>query len=691
MRGWSSTEGAILSLGAEWIEEEHAYNFSLYSQHAESVTLLLFGEDDPAAPLLKHRLDPRVNKTWHVWHCRLGEQKIRGARYYAYEIDGPRTLGPRDWHAFDPQKVLLDPYAKAVFFPPGFNRQAAQRTGSNMGRAPLGILPRRETTFAWGDDRPPRHESDAVIYEMHVRGFTRSPTSGLAPERRGTYAGVVDKIPYLKELGVTMVELLPVQQFDPHEGNYWGYMTLNFFTPHQEYASDPHHARDEFRAMVKALHAAGIEVILDVVYNHTAEAGPKGPTYSFRGIDNAEYYLMSDDPQSPYRDFTGCGNTLACSRSVARVLVLDSLRYWVTEMHVDGFRFDLASVLARNPDASFASADDSLLTAIRTDPILRDVHLIAEPWDAGWAYQLGTEFPGALWHQWNGRFRDDVRRFVRGDPGMVGALMLRLYGSDDLFPDNPRDARRPYQSINYVTCHDGFTLYDTVAHNQKHNWANGHGNSDGTAENFSWNCGWEGDEGVPAAVMALRKRQAKNLVCLLLLANGIPMLVAGDEFLHTQRGNNNPFNQDNDTTWLDWSRQIDHADHLRFVKKMIAFRKAHATLGRGRFWRDDVRWYGVSGSTDLSYNSHSLAYCLRGASQGDCDLCIMINAYHEPLTFTIQEVRPGGWKRAIDTGLESPDDITEPGQEPMLAAKEYRLCPRSVVVLIGQAAGTTAS
>ena len=688
MAGWYTTEGAILSLGAEWIEEERAYNFSLYSEHAERVTLLLFGEDDPAQPLLEHRLDPRVNKTWHIWHCRLGAEMVFGARYYAYEIDGPRSSGPLDWHAFDPQKVLLDPYAKAVFFPPGFDRQAAERAGPNMGRAPLGILPRRETTFAWGDDRPPRHESDAVIYEMHVRGFTRSPTSGLAPGRRGTYAGVVDKIPYLKELGVTMVELLPVQQFDPQEGNYWGYMTLNFFAPHQEYATDPHHADDEFRSMVKALHEAGIEVILDVVYNHTAEAGLKGPTYSFRGIDNAAYYLMSDDPRAPYRDYTGCGNTLACSRSVARVLVLDSLRYWVTEMHVDGFRFDLASVLARNPDGSFASADDSLLTAIRTDPILRDIHLIAEPWDAGWAYQLGTEFPGALWHQWNGRFRDDVRRFVRGDPGMVGALMLRLYGSDDLFPDNPHDSRRPYQSINYVTCHDGFTLYDAVAHNEKHNWANGHGNSDGTAENFSWNCGWEGDEGVPADVMALRKRQAKNLVCLLLLANGIPMLFAGDEFLHTQRGNNNPYNQDNETTWLDWSRKELHADHFRFVKQMIAFRKAHPTLGRGRFWRDDVRWHGVGDSTDLSYNSHSLAYCLRGASQGDCDLYVMINAYHEPLSFTIQESPSGSWKRAIDTGLESPDDIAEPGREVAVTSMEYRVHARSVVVLIGETAGT---
>ncbi len=509
-----------------------------------------------------------------------------------------------------------------------------------------------------------------------------------APGTRGTYAGVVDKIPYLKELGVTMVELLPVQQFDPQEGNYWGYMTLNFFAPHQEYATDPHDARDEFRSMVKALHEAGIEVILDVVYNHTAEAGLKGPTYSFRGIDNTAYYLMSGDPRAPYRDYTGCGNTLACSRSVVRVLVLNSLRYWVTEMHVDGFRFDLASVLARNPDGSFASADDSLLTAIRTDPILRDIRLIAEPWDAGWAYQLGTEFPGALWHQWNGRFRDDIRRFVRGDPGMVGALMLRLYGSDDLFPDNPHDSRRPYQSINYVTCHDGFTLYDAVAYNEKHNWANGHGNSDGTAENFSWNCGWEGDAGVPADVMALRKRQAKNLVCLLLLANGIPMLFDGDEFLHTQRGNNNPYNQNNETTWRDWSRKELHADHFRFVKRMIAFRKAHPTLGRNRFWRDDIRWHGVGDSTDLSYNSHSLAYCLRGASQGDCDLYVMINAYHEPLSFTIQESGSGGWNRAIDTGLESPDDIVEPGREVAVTSMEYRVDARSVVVLIGETAGT---
>jgi isoamylase len=682
---WASTEGAILSIGpgAAWVEDERAYNFSLYSQHAESVVLLLFAEDDLAHPLLEYRLDPRVNKTWNVWHCRLSGREAGGARYYAYRIDGPRSDGPGNWHAYDPEKVLLDPHAKEVFFPPGFDRKAAQQPGSNLGRAPLGVLPHRRTEVAPQHDRSPRHESEAVIYEMHVRGFTRSPTSGIAPERRGTYAGIVDQIPYLKELGVTIVELLPVQQFDPQEGNYWGYMTLNFFAPHADYAADPRNAREEFRAMVRALHAANIEVILDVVYNHTAEAGPTGPTYSFRGIDNASYYVMSDDPRDVYRDYTGCGNTLACSSVCTRMLVLESLRYWVTEMHVDGFRFDLASVLARGTDGSFASGGTSLLTAIRADPVLRHVLLIAEPWDAGWAYQLGTQFPAALWCQWNARFRDDVRRFVRGDPGMVGTLMFRLYGSDDLFPDNPHDARRPTESVNFVTCHDGFTLYDVIAYNEKRNWRNGHGNTDGTSDNLSWNCGWEGDEQVPVAVMAVRKRQAKNLFCLLLLANGVPMFAAGDEFLQTQQGNNNPYNQDNETTWLDWSRKELHADHFLFAKRMIAFRRSHPTLCRSRFWRDDIRWYGVGPNVDLSFDSHSVAYCLHGKSLGDCDLYVMINAYHEPLDFEIQESPAGGWRRAIDTGLDSPLDIADPGEEPPVPSLRYRALPRSVVVLLG--------
>ena len=319
--------------------------------------------------------------------------------------------------------------------------------------------------------------------------------------------------------------------------------------------------------MVKALHAAGIEVILDVVYNHTAEGDHTGPTYSFRGIDNATYYLAVRRPRPPYRDYSGCGNTLACRTLAVRALILDSLRYWVTEMHVDGFRFDLASVLARDPDGSFGGPDDPLLTAIRADPVLRDVHLIAEPWDAAGAYQLGTRFPGAIWQQWNGRFRDDVRRFVRGDPGTVPALMRRLYGSDDLFPDDPRDACRPVQSINYVTCHDGFTLYDLVSYNRSTTRPTATGNADGTAENCSWNCGWEGDEGVPGDVMALRQRQAKNFCCLLLLANGIPMFFAGDEFLQHPARQQQPLQpgQRDDLARLG-SRCEAHADIFRFVR-----------------------------------------------------------------------------------------------------------------------------
>jgi glycogen operon protein len=677
---WTAVEGSLLPPGSTWVDAASVYNFTLYSRHAERVTLLLYGGEDPVHPLVTFELDPRVNKTWDIWHCRVREDDARGARYYAYRVNGPRAGGLRP--GFDPDKVLLDPGAREVFFPPYFDRETARRPGPNAGTAPLGVLPRPEPEFDWEGDCPRRHDSDAVIHEVHVRGFTVSPTSGVDPGRRGTFAGLADKIPHLVELGVTIVELLPVYQFDPQEGNYWGYMPLNFFAPHQTYAADPSDARREFKAMVKALHREGIEVVLDVVYNHTSEGDHTGPTYSFKGIDDSSFYLASDNPARPYRDYSGCGNTLACHAVCVRALTLESLRYWVTEFHVDGFRFDLASVLARNADGSFAGPDAPLLTAIRADPVLRGVRLIAEPWDAGGAYQLGSRFPGALWHQWNGRFRDEVRRFVRGDRGTVPSLMMRLYGSDDLFPDTTREASRPAQSVNYVTCHDGFTLYDLVSYDRKHNEANGQGNTDGTDDNLSWNCGWEGDDGVPAEVMALRLRQAKNLCCLLLLANGIPMITSGDEMLQTQRGNNNPFNQDNETTWLDWARLSAHADHYRFVRHMIAFRKAHPTICRSRFWRDDVRWYGVGPETDTGDDSHSLAYALRGASQGDDDLYVMINAYHEPLTFTIQEGRPECWERVIDTALPSPDDVVHPARGSLVTSLDYRVLARSVVVLV---------
>jgi len=418
-----------------------------------------------------------------------------------------------------------------------------------------------------------------------------------------------------------------------------------------------------------------------VVYNHTAEGDHRGPNYSFKGIDNRSYYLMTGNPATPYANFSGAGNTFHCANPNVRALIVESLRYWVTEMHVDGFRFDLAAIFTRSEDGSIDIADSPLITAIRTDPVLSHVHLIAEPWDAVGVYELGAHFPGQFWHQWNARFRDEVRQFVRGDAGMVPSMMRRLYGSDDLFPDTPREACRPFYSVNYVNSHDGFTLYDLTAYNERHNWANGQGNADGAVDNFSWNCGWEGDDDVPAEVMALRVRQAKNFCCLVFLANGIPMFRAGDEFLQTQGGNNNPYNQDNKTTWLDWSRLQKHADIFRFFKKMIAFRNAHPSICRSGYWRDDVRWYGVEGATDLSPDSHSFAYFLKGDSVGDRDLYVMINAYWEPLSFHLQEGQAGKWRQSIDTSRDSPLDICEPGEEPPVSPDYYEVEARSIVVL----------
>jgi glycogen operon protein len=651
----------------------------VYSKHAESVTLLLYAEGGDGCPVASYELDPLTRKSGRVWHCRIPEEELRDARYYAYRVDGPRPEGRREWHAFDAEKTLLDPYARAVHFPPTFERGAAMHPGSNAGRAPLGVI-RGDEEFDWEEDPRPRHEADLLIYELHVRGFTRHPSSGVAPERRGTYLGLIDRIPYLKELGVTAVELMPVFQWDPQEGNYWGYMPLGFFAPHGGFASRDGAQRQEFREVVKALHRAGIEVILDVVFNHTAEGGQDGPTYSFKGLDNSTYYLMTGDPNHPYADYSGTGNTLHTSNAYVRKLILDSLRYWATEMHVDGFRFDLASVFARDEDGAIDLERPGILSEISADPVLASVRLIAEPWDVA-ARHLGRSFPGLTWAQWNDRFRDDVRRFVRGDAGLVPALMTRLYGSDDLFPGDRMYAFHPYQSVNFITSHDGFTLYDLLSYDRKRNWANGHANRDGLEEEYSWNCGWEGDEDAPAGVGALRGRQARNLCCLLLLANGTPMIRAGDEFLQTQGGNNNPYNQDNETSWLDWAKLQEHAGVHRFFRLMIAFRKAHRSLCRSRFWRDDVAWHGTGAEPDLERESRVLAFCLRGASQGDDDLYVMINASPEDRVFEIQEGSFEEWRRSIDTALESPDDICEPGGESPLASRDYPVQARSVVVL----------
>jgi len=685
---WYTTEGAAFPLGTTWIAAENAFNFALYSKHATSVTLLLFHPRDVAHPVVQKRLNHLVNKSGRIWHCRIPKKEMHGARYYAYQIDGPQGGGPFELHAFDPDKLILDPYAKSVHFPATFDRRAAIGPGCNWGRAPLGVLYEDEPPFDWGERDVPFHEHDLIIYEMHIRGFTRRPNSGVKAEQRGTYRGVIEKIPYLQELGITAVELMPVHQYDPQEGNYWGYMTLNFFAPHHAYASARHAAHDEFKEMVRALHDAGIEVILDVVFNHTAEGDNRGPCYSYKGIDNTTYYILGGPPSHPYKNFSGTGNTLHCANRYVGRMILDSLRHWVVEMHVDGFRFDLASVFTRQSDGTVSTEDSWIVSAIRSDPVLGGVRLIAEPWDAAGLYQLGTGFPGKRWFQWNGRFRDDMRRLVKGDGGLIPDIMRRIYGSDDLFPDDVMHACHPYQSVNYVNSHDGFTLYDLVSYNERHNWVNGHGNTDGHMENNSWNCGWEGDVNVPRSVVALRKQQARNFCCLLMLANGTPMFSAGDEFLHTQGGNNNPYNQDNETTWLNWDRLHEHRDLFRFFRLMIALRKAHPSISRSRFWRDDIRWYGTGRQVDMSPESRHLAFCLHGGAQKDVDFYVMINTHWEDARFDIQEFQPGRWKLVVDTSQESPQDIHPPGQEVPVRQSYYRVRARSVVVLMSELPGT---
>ena len=675
---WAQAEGSPLPLGVTWIEEEQAFNFAVQSEQAESVTLLLYASNDLVNPLLTYRFDFLRNKSGQIWHCRIPLAEIGDCAYYAYSVSGQAVSHV---HSFDPQKILLDPYARGVFFPAEFDRTLAMREGTNAGRAPLGVLTAHRPVFDWTGDRSPHHESDAIIYELHVKGFTKNPNSGVDPSRAGTYAGLVQKIPYLKDVGITIVELMPIFQRDPQEGDYWGYMPLNFFSPHAQYAStrDDDEQHLEFRDTVKAFHQAGISVVLDVVYNHTSEGDHRGPIYSYKGFDSTGYYMMSSDQANPYANYSGTGNTLNFGQAHVRKMVMDSLRYWKREMHIDGFRFDLASVFSRNADGSLNWGHAPIFSEIAADPELGQLRLIAEPWDTG-AYQLGRGFPGITWLQWNGRFRDDIRRFVKGDAGMVPDLMRRIYGSDDFFPDSRADAYHAYQSVNYVTSHDGFTLYDLVAYNQKRNWANGNNNQDGTDDNYSWNCGHEGDEAAPNEVLALRRKQIKNLCCLLMLSNGVPMFRAGDEFLNTQFGNNNPYNQDNSTGWLDWSQLQANRDIFRFFKKMIAFRKGHPALGRSRFWREDVAWYGTGPRADLSYESRSLAFCLHGGSQDDDDIYVMINGYWEGLAFEVQEGPAQEWTRIVDTALRSPDDFSGSG-EPLKIAS-YKVAPRSVVVLL---------
>ena len=621
----ASKHGKSFPLGATILPG--GTNFSVFAKHSTAAQLLLFEDVNAAKPSRVIDLDSRMNRTYHYWHVFV--PGIASGQIYAYRIAGP--FDPERGLRFDPDKILLDPYAKCIARPAGRSREAARHRGDNCAAALRNVVV--ETgAYDWEGDAPlGRPFVKTIIYEMHVGGFTRHPSSGVAPTKRGTYAGLIEKIPYLQDLGISAVELLPVFAFDeedgpPGLGNCWGYQPLSFFAPHPGYSSrpDPLGGLDEFRDMVKALHRAGIEVILDVVYNHTAEGKEDGPTICFRGLANENYYILARD-KSSYADYTGCGNTLNANEPIVRRLILDSLRYWVSEMHVDGFRFDLASILARDQEGR-PMASPPILWDIESDPILADVKLIAEAWDAAGLYQVG-HFVGDSWKEWNGKFRDDIRAFLKGDNGTARAVAFRLTGSPDVYEHEQREAE---QSINFVTCHDGFTLNDLVSFNTKHNEANGEGNRDGADDNLSWNCGVEGPSTDPE-VERLRNRQIKNFFTLTLLATGTPMLLMGDEVRRTQCGNNNAFCQNNEISWFDWTLVEKHADLHRFVRHLIALRtnrdlpveRVDMTLNE-LLRQQSVQWHGVRlNAPDWSHESHTIAATVRLLVAYDLSVCIL--------------------------------------------------------------------
>jgi len=690
--------GVPLPLGAH--PRGNGVNFAIFSRHATGVRLDLFAHPEDAMPGRSIILDAARNKTgdiWHVWVEGIGPGQL-----YGFRIAGP--YAPHDGHRFNPNKLVVDPYATAIVSRPGcdfrgaiaYDPDSAQKDLSfseidDAATAPKCIVTHED--FDWQGDQPRRHPwTSTVIYELHVRGYTIDPSAGV--RFPGTYRGLIEKIQHLKDLGITAVELMPVQEFNEHEvlradpgtaerlKNFWGYDPLGFLAPKASYASVRQDGAQvlEFKEMVRALHREGLEVILDVVFNHTCEGGELGPTVCFRGIDNAIYYWLDDDKRF-YRDFTGTGQTVNAALPVVRDLILDALRYWVMEMHVDGFRFDLASVLSRDLHGRVL-ADAPLLERIAEDPILRDAKLVAESWDIAGAYQVGA-FSQRRWAEWNGRFRDDVRRFWRGDAGMMGAFASRICGSADLYA---RSGKGPECSINFVTCHDGFTLNDLVTYERKHNEANGGGNRDGADENYSANYGVEGESDVPA-VDGVRQRQIKNFLLTLAISRGVPMLLAGDEFRRTQRGNNNAYCQDNETSWLDWSLRDRHDEILRFTRTVLALRRAHPVLSRETFYTDeDIQWFDPrGGSPDWSDSrSRSLA-CLIRAEDGPA-LYLMFNADPEPITFVLPgPPRPGPWRVAVDTAQPAPRDCHAVGEEDALPSQAgYAVGSRSSVMLVAR-------
>jgi len=661
-------------------------NFSLYARQAAAVELCLFDGVSDAVPVRRFSLDPQQQHTGDYWHCRV--EGIGPGQHYGWRVEGPQQtqLGQR----FDPANLLLDPHGLALAMPPGYSRAPGRSSAGDWGTAMKSVVA-DPLAYDWEGDRPLRRPSrESVIYELHVRGFTAHPSAGLPPEQAGTYRGLISKIPYLQDLGITAVELLPVFAFDPLAApsghrNYWGYQPVSFFAPHPGYAcsDDPLAVIDEFRDLVKALHRANIEVILDVVFNHTAEGDAEGPAFCFRGLADGDYYLKNSD--GTYIDDTGCGNTFNANHPAVRRLIRQSLHHWVQHLHVDGFRFDLASVLDRDQNGK-PTPLSPILWDIDTDPVLAGTKLIAEAWDAAGLYQVGS-FVGDNWQEWNGRFRDDVRHFLKGDAGQARSVSQRLIGSPDIYGHKQREAEA---SVNFITCHDGFTLADLVSYDGKHNEANGEENHDGSDDNASWNCGVEGPTQDPG-VLALRARQSRNLLAFLLLSIGTPMLAMGDEIGRSQQGNNNAYAQDNPLSWLDWTLLERNGDLHRFVRELIAYRRRRDVVINKRslslhdlVQRHQVSWHGVElHQPDWSESSRSFAVTITSIDH-QFRWHAMVNAWWQPLRFHLPPAdgSEACWCRWIDTARPSPDDILA---WPDLSAWEDDHCsvePRSVVVLV---------
>lgn len=666
---------------------EDGVNFCVFSRHAERLELLLFERDDSTEPFQIIELDPDTHRTFFFWHVLvLGLPMGTWYNWRAHGQGDTRTTGRR----FDGEKALLDPWATTIS-DRLWNREAASLPGDNVAQAMRAMV--QSDAYDWEGDTPLHIPlSESVIYEMHVGGFTRHPSSGV--EHPGSYAGVIEKIPYLQALGVTHVELLPVMAFDRQDlppktasmglSNYWGYSTHSFYAPHPHFAVEAARARDEFRDMVKALHRAGMGVILDVVFNHTAEGSPFGPTINFKGLGNEMFYHLDFIDRSRYRDYSGCGNTVNCNHPMVSRFLVDALRYWVEEMHVDGFRFDLASAMARGEDGN-PQYHAPMLWHIELSQFLSQTHIIAEAWDAAGLYQLG-DFPGFRWAEWNGLYRDVIRAFVRGDTGLVPEVATRMCGSSDLYASR---GRLPWNSINFVTCHDGYTLWDLVSFEGKHNAANGEDNRDGHNHNLSANYGVEGASDDPR-IDRLRRRQAKNLVAILLLSQGVPMLHGSDEILATKQGNNNTYCQDNTLSWQDWNLVERNADMLAFVQGMIRLRRRHPTLSRSRFVTGqprnghdlpDITWHGtaLNAAPWNDPDARHIAFTLAGSKPDEPALHIVLNMAVEAQTFALPPFPGRQWRLAVDT--TTAPGVYEPAEQPIISANQLTVEGRCVVVL----------